>query len=84
MAYLSFYIVFPRKMKGDFVIQQIVESVLNNWKPLRKIIQLDLGKAGLDGKSGIIENMEFRRLIVLLKGFRNYFGARGEKGELSW
>lgn len=70
MAYLSFYIVFPRKMKGDFVIQQIVESVLNNWKPLRKLIQLDLGKASLDGKGGKIENMEFRRLlVVLLKGF---------------
>lgn len=69
MAYLSFYIVFPRKMKGDFVIQQIVESVLRIWKPLRKIIQPDLGKAGLDGKGGKIENMEFRRLLVLLKGF---------------
>ncbi|WHY55704.1 hypothetical protein [Peribacillus simplex] len=66
------------------MIQQIVESVLKKWKPLRKIIQPDLGKAGLDGKSGKIENMEFRRLLVLLKGFRNYFGARGEKGELSW
>ncbi|PKF89599.1 hypothetical protein CW306_09895 [Bacillus sp. BA3] len=80
MAYLSFYTVFSRKMKRDFVIQQIVESVLKNWKT----IQPYLGKAGLDGKSGKIKNVEFRRLIVLFKCCRNNFGARGEKGELSW
>lgn len=44
MAYLSFYMVLPRKMKRDFVIQQIVESVLNNWEAISKIIQLDLGR----------------------------------------
>jgi hypothetical protein len=44
----------------------------------RGIIQLDLGKAGLDGKSGIIKNMEFRRLLVLFKGFRIILG-QGEK-----
>ena len=71
--------VLPRKMKRDFVNQQIVESVLNNWEALSKIIQLDLGKAGLDGKSGKIKNVEFRRLMFLLIGFRNNFGARGEK-----
>ncbi|MGG4266072.1 hypothetical protein [Peribacillus simplex] len=45
-----------------------VESALNNWEALSKIIQFGLGKAGLDGKSEKIKNVGFRRLMFLVIG----------------